>query len=52
MYAANLANLVAHFWDLENKRINLEVQDEILDGCLIIRNGELRNEQLRTTRQH
>ncbi len=52
MYGANVVNLVAHFWDAENKTIRLNVEDEIMNGCLIIRAGELRNELLKKARQN
>lgn len=46
MYGANLVNLVTHFWDMENKIIRLDVHDDILKRCLIVRNGTLGDAEL------
>jgi len=50
MYSANLGNLLDHFWDEESKTFQLELEDEIMDGCLIVHEGELRNEMLKNAR--
>jgi NAD/NADP transhydrogenase alpha subunit len=47
MYAANLANLIEHFWDRENTMIRLDTSDEIMAGCLVVHNGEIRDERFR-----
>lgn len=44
MYSANLGNFVDHFWDKENKTFNLNLEDEIMNGCLITHNNEIVNE--------
>ncbi len=51
MYAANLGNLIEHFWDKEEKVLKLDTDDEIMDGCLIIHNGEIRSEMIRKARE-
>lgn len=51
MYAANVASLVEHFWDAESKAFQLDSTDEILEGCLVVRDGEIRNEMLRKHRE-
>ena len=51
MYSANVVNLVSHFWDAETKTLRLNVDDEIMNGCLIIQSGELRNEVIKKARQ-
>lgn len=51
MYGANVVNLVTHFWDADNKTINLNLDDEIMKGCLIIQSGELRNDLIKKARQ-
>ncbi len=51
MYGANVVNLVAHFWDAETKTLRLNVDDEIMNGCLIIQSGELRNDLIKKARQ-
>lgn len=51
MYSANLGNLLLHFWDDETKSLKLNLDDEIMDGCLIIHEGALRNKMLQTARE-
>lgn len=46
MYSANLRNLIEHFWDDENKSFNLKLDDEIIQGCLIAYEKQIRNERL------
>ncbi|MFK7800516.1 MAG: NAD(P) transhydrogenase subunit alpha [Anaerolineae bacterium] len=41
MYAANLTNFVEHFWDSEKGELNLNLEDEIIQGCLLTDNGEI-----------
>lgn len=41
VYAANLANFIEHFWDLQNHSLHLDLEDEIVKGCLLTRNGEV-----------
>lgn len=50
MYSANLGNLVEHFWNKETKSFNYKLEDEILNGCLIIYEGKLRNELIQKAR--
>lgn len=50
MYSANLCNLIEHFWDKESKTFKLDLEDEIMRGCLIVHEGELRNEMLKKAR--
>jgi NAD(P) transhydrogenase subunit alpha len=51
MYASNLYNLIEHFWDREGKRLNLNLDDEIMDGALVIHGGEIRNKMIRDSMQ-
>ncbi len=46
MYAANLANFVLHFWDEEDQAFLLDLDDEIIRGCLVADRGELQNEMV------
>ena len=52
MYSANLGHLVEHFWDDEAKTMQLNLEDEIMDGCLIVHDGELRNAMLKKAREN
>jgi H+-translocating NAD(P) transhydrogenase subunit alpha len=47
MYSANVSNLLLEFWDEESKRFNLDPENEIVQGCVVTRDGELKNEMLR-----
>lgn len=47
MYSSNIANLIEHFWDKEQKTINLNLEDEIIKGCLITHGGEIINQQIK-----
>ena len=47
MLAANYANFVEHFWDDENKSLNLNPEDEIIKGSLITLNGEVVHERFK-----
>ncbi len=47
MYASNLENLVEHFWDKEAKVFKLELEDEIIRGCLVTHGGEVVHERLK-----
>lgn len=44
MYSANLANFVAHFWNKEEKKFNLNLDDEIIKGALMTHAGEIFSE--------
>lgn len=47
MYSANLTNFVEHFWDAEAKRLKLDMEDEILKGCVITHGGKVVHERFR-----
>ncbi len=48
MYSANLFNLVDEFWDKEGDAgLVLNAEDDIIQGCLITRDGELVNEAIK-----
>lgn len=46
MYSSNLRNLLEHFWDDESKSLKLDLEDEIMDGCLITHEHKIRSERL------
>jgi len=48
MYSSNLFNLLDHFWDTETKTLKLKTDDEIINGCLVVHEGVIRNEKLRS----
>jgi len=41
MFSSNLYNFVEHFWDKETKRFRLDLENEIIRGCLIIHDGQV-----------
>ena len=47
MYASNVANLIEHFWDAEQKTLPIDLDNEILKGCVVTHGGEIVNESLR-----
>lgn len=51
MYAANIANLIEHFWDKKAGGLKLDPADEILAGCLVSYQGEIVSEMLRKHRE-
>lgn len=44
MYSANLYNLVEEFWNKELKTMELSLEDDIIQGCLITHEGQIRRE--------
>jgi len=47
MYSSNLGALIEHFWDDDKKEMVLDLEDEIIRGCLITHQGEIVHEQIR-----
>ena len=47
MYSSNVYNFLAEFWDKENKKFDLNLEHEIIKGCLITHNGEVVNESIK-----
>ncbi len=47
MYANNVFNLLDEFWDGEASSLALNLDDDILNGCVIAHAGEIRNPVLR-----
>ena len=41
MFAANVPAILEHFWDAEGKALRLDLEDEILKGCLITHDGSV-----------
>ncbi len=47
MYSNNLFNLVDEYWNAELKRFELDLNDDILSGCVITHKGEIVNAVIR-----
>ena len=50
MYSSNLFNLITEYWDEESKSFNMDLEDDILKGCVITHNGDIVNETIRNIR--
>jgi NAD(P) transhydrogenase subunit alpha len=46
VYSANLVNLIEEFWDKNEKKFVLKLDDEIIKGCLVTHGGKVVNEKL------
>jgi NAD(P) transhydrogenase subunit alpha len=51
MYSANLCNLVEHFWDKTANAFVLNLNDEIMQGCLVVHNGAIRHPMILKSRE-
>lgn len=47
MLSSNFYNLIEHFWDTEAKDFQFRDDDEILNGCLITRGGQIVHERFK-----
>ena len=45
VFSANLGSFIEHFWDEDEKKINLNLGDEILAGCVLTNNGKIVHEK-------
>lgn len=48
MFSSNLFNLVEHFWDKEAKRFRLDLENEMIRGCLITHDGQVVHSAIKT----
>ena len=47
MYSANLFNLIDEFWDSDEKKLDLDPEDDIIKSCVITRDGAIVNETIK-----
>jgi NAD(P) transhydrogenase subunit alpha len=47
MYSNNLFNLIDEFWDRDETKLDLDPEDEIVQGCVITRGGAIVNETIK-----
>ncbi len=47
MYASNLFNFIDEFWDAEDKKLDLDPEDDIVRNCVITRGGAIVNETIK-----
>ncbi len=45
VFAANLSAFIEHFWDAEAKTMKIDLEDEIMQGCLITHGGKVIHER-------
>ena len=50
MYSSNVTALLSEFWDKETKTLKLNLEDDILKGCLVTHGGKIVNEKLSTAK--
>lgn len=41
VYASNIAGLLEHFWNKESKSLKIDLEDEIVSGCLLTHEGSV-----------
>ncbi len=46
MYSANVGNLVEAYWDSEAGRFAVDLEDEILAGCVVVHDGAVVNDSI------
>ena len=51
MYSSNLFNLVTEYWDDESATFNLNLEDDILKGCIITHDGAIINETIKNLKE-
>ena len=47
MYSSNLGSLLLEFWDDESKSFTLDLEDEIIKGCLVTHQGNIFSETVK-----
>ncbi len=47
MYSTNMCSFVETYWNEEEKKLKLDWDDEIIQGCVITHEGEIRNEMIK-----
>ena len=47
VYGNNLFNLIEEYWDLENKKFDFDITDEILSGCVVTHEGDIVNNMVK-----
>ena len=47
MYSNNLVNLITEFWDSEEKQLTLSPDDDIVQNCVVTREGSVVNETIK-----
>jgi NAD(P) transhydrogenase subunit alpha len=48
MYASNIANLLEHLWDKDHKILKLNLEDDITRSVLLVHEGQIRDERIKS----
>ena len=51
MYAANLCSLIEEFWHKDEKRLVLNFEDDIIQGCVITHEGMIVNQTIKNLKR-
>lgn len=51
MYSSNLTHLLTDYWDEEKKEFLLDLEDEIIQACLVTYQGEIRDKRFANTKE-
>lgn len=51
MYSANLYNLIEEFWNKDEKRMVLNFEDDIIQGCVITHEGMIVNQTIKNLKR-
>jgi NAD(P) transhydrogenase subunit alpha len=49
VYSTNLVSFIEEFWDKDSKKLLLNLDDEIIKGCLVTHGGQIVNERLKNS---
>jgi NAD(P) transhydrogenase subunit alpha len=47
MYSSNLGNLIEHFWNKETGTFELNLQNDLIKGCLLTHGGQIVHPQFK-----
>lgn len=48
VYSTNLVNFIEEFWNQQNRKLVLNLDDEIIKGCLVTHGGKIVNEKIKS----
>ena len=51
MYSANMSNFLETYWNAETKQLELDWDDEIIQGCVVTHNGDVKNERVQVLQE-
>ncbi len=51
MYSSNLFNLIEEFWNKDEKRMALNFEDDIIQGCVITHDGAIVNQTIKNLKR-